>query len=332
MGVGNGEKNTFTLKIRVGHAHAPDQLRSSNLAPDEVIRVVDHAHLVGFRIPNPEFYRIADLRRLHAANVPAVSWAVKPRPDALRSANMSAKPIMVVSDIHLGAVPPDTERSFRRFLGFVAGGASGLLINGDLFDFWFEYRTVVPRQHLRVLAALADVVESGVPVWFVGGNHDAWGGSFLRDEIGMTLLQGPCEMTLAGYCALIAHGDGVGPGDRGYKALRSFIRHPWTVRSFRTIHPDLGSRIAARASSTEHKVETADPGGESRAHHIQRWATERLGARPDLDLVLAGHAHVPVVLEVEPRRFYVNSGDWLKHFSYVALSPGETPALARWGS
>ncbi|MDQ3309358.1 MAG: UDP-2,3-diacylglucosamine diphosphatase [Gemmatimonadota bacterium] len=243
---------------------------------------------------------------------------------------MSVKPIMVVSDIHLGAVPAETERRFRHFLGFVRGAASGLLINGDLFDFWFEYRTVVPRQHLRVLAALADVVESGLPVWFVGGNHDAWGGSFLQDEIGMKVLQDRCEMTLAGYRALIAHGDGVGTGDLGYKALRRFIRHPWTVRSFRAIHPDLGSRIAARASSTEHKVAVADPGGESRAQHIQRWAVEQMADRPDLDLILAGHAHIPVVLEVEPNRFYVNSGDWLRHFSYVALTPGKAPTLARW--
>src|SRR4028118_579595 len=103
---------------------------------------------------------------------------------------MESKPVYVVSDIHLGAVPAATERAFRRFLDHVAEDASELLINGDLFDFWFEYRSVILREHYRVLAKLADVVEAGVPVSFVGGNHDAWAGSFLRDEVGVTLLDG----------------------------------------------------------------------------------------------------------------------------------------------
>lgn len=245
---------------------------------------------------------------------------------------MNVKPVLVVSDIHLGAVPRDTERRFRRFVEFAAGAASGLLINGDLFDFWFEYRTVVPRQHLRVLAALAGLVESGVPVWFMGGNHDAWGGSVLQDEIGMKLLQDPCEMTLAGRRTLIAHGDGVGSGDLGYRALRGFIRHPLTVRAFRALHPDLGSRIAAMASSTEHKSDTADPGSEGRARFVESWAVQTLQENPQLELVLAGHAHVPTVLEFEPNRFYVNSGDWLRHFSYVTLVPNAAPELLRWES
>lgn len=244
---------------------------------------------------------------------------------------MNEKPVLVVSDLHLGAVPTATERSFRRFLQFTGGAASGLLINGDLFDFWFEYRTVVPGRHLRVLAALADLTESGIPVWFVGGNHDAWGGSFLEREIGMQLLDGPCEIALAGRRALIAHGDGVGAGDWGYRALRGLIRHPWAVRAFRSIHPDLGSRIAARASTTQEKVASDDPAGVGRARFLEAWATEQIRANPSLDLVLAGHSHVPIVLEVEPDRFYVNSGDWLKHFTYVVLSAGEPPALERWG-
>ena len=243
---------------------------------------------------------------------------------------MEKKPVFVVSDVHLGAVPAETERQFRAFLQRVQISASGLLINGDLFDFWFEYRTVIPGQHVRVLAALADVVEAGVPVWFVGGNHDAWGNSFLSREIGLRLLEGPLDMDLAGRRALVAHGDGVGAGDLKYRALRSVIRHPFTTRAFRSLHPDLGSRIAGRASTTHAKAEGEDPREKGRARHIEQWAVEQLRARREIDLVLAGHAHTPTLVEVEPGRFYVNSGDWIRHFTYVVLAESTPPQMRRW--
>jgi UDP-2,3-diacylglucosamine hydrolase len=228
------------------------------------------------------------------------------------------KPFLIVSDTHLGAVPDETERRFRAFLDHAGSDASGLLINGDLFDFWFEYRSVVPRRHYRVVAALRDVIEGGIPIWFVAGNHDAWGGSFLRDEVGLTLLEGPVEMELMGRRALIAHGDGVGTGDLRYRALKRFIRHPVTVGAFRALHPDLGARIAERVSSTDQKKADA-PDSRSRADFIRDWGTEQLRRRPELDMVLAGHAHIPEVLEVEDGRHFVNSGDWIHHYSYISI-------------
>lgn len=122
------------------------------------------------------------------------------------------KPFIVVSDTHLGAVPPATERRFREFLDYAASEASGLLINGDLFEFGIAYRSVVLREHVRVLAKLADVVESGLPVYFVPGNHDylEWYGNILRDDVGLTLLPDPVVMEIAGRRALITHGDTVG--------------------------------------------------------------------------------------------------------------------------
>lgn len=244
---------------------------------------------------------------------------------------METKPVYVVSDIHLGAVPEETERAFRRFLDHVAAEASFLLINGDLFDFWFEYRHVILAEHYRVLARLRDVVEAGVRVAFVGGNHDAWAGSFLRETVGIELYEGPVEMTLGGRRTLVAHGDGVGRGDLKYRALKKMIRNPVTVGAFRVLHPDLGRRIALMASSTEHKAGTDDPSSRSRAAFIKAWALETMRADPGLDLVLAGHAHVSGVVEVEPGRWYVNSGDWLKSFEYVVLPPGRgAPELRQW--
>jgi len=246
---------------------------------------------------------------------------------------MESKPVYVVSDIHLGAVPARTERAFRCFLDRVAEDASFLLINGDLFDFWFEYRHVILAEHYRVLAKLKDVVEAGVRVAFVGGNHDAWAGPFLRDEVGIALHEGPLEMTLGGRRTLVAHGDGVGRGDLKYRALKRMIRNPLTVGAFRTLHPDLGRRIALLASSTEHKADTGDAAARGRAAFIQAWALERMREDPGIQLVLTGHAHLASMLEVEPGRFYVNSGDWLTTYDYVVLPPGGgAPELRQWAA
>jgi UDP-2,3-diacylglucosamine hydrolase len=244
---------------------------------------------------------------------------------------MESKPVYVVSDIHLGAVPEATERAFRRFLDHVAANASFLLINGDLFDFWFEYRHVILAEHYRVLAKLRDVVEAGVRIAFVGGNHDAWAGPFLRDTVGIELLDGPVEMRLGGRRTLVAHGDGVGRGDLKYRALKKAIRNPLTVGAFRALHPDLGRRIAQMASTTEHKADTGDAAARGRAAFIQAWALEQMRADPGIDLILAGHAHVGGMVEVEPGRYYVNSGDWLTTYDYVVLpAGGGAPELRLW--
>lgn len=249
--------------------------------------------------------------------------------DPREARDSAAKPAVVVSDVHLGAVPASTERAFRRFLDRVAERASELLINGDLFDFWFEYRHVILREHFRVVAKLAEVVEAGVDVSFVGGNHDAWAGSFLRDDVGVRLLDGPVVTTVGGRRALVAHGDGVGRGDYRYRALRRTIRHPVAVGAFRRLHPDLGRRIANLASTTEHKAGGDDAHAGGRAAFIRGWAEERMEEDPSLELVLAGHAHVAEVVEVGPGRFYVNTGDWIRGSDYLVLPPGGGPPEPR---
>jgi UDP-2,3-diacylglucosamine hydrolase len=245
-------------------------------------------------------------------------------------APMSDQPLYVISDIHLGGVPSATERAFRAFLRHVGDNASELLINGDLFDFWFEYRSVILSQHFRVLGALADLRDAGIPVYFVGGNHDAWGGSFLRDELGIEVLAERAELELAGRRALVVHGDGLGEGDLGYRVLKRVIRHPLSVRAFRLLHPDLGTRIATRVSTTESKHGTPHLADWSRAEQVEKWARAELGRRPDLDLILAGHTHTPAIREVESGRYYINTGDWINHFSYLVLTPNEPPELRTW--
>jgi UDP-2,3-diacylglucosamine hydrolase len=243
---------------------------------------------------------------------------------------MSELPVYVVSDIHLGAVPQSTEKAFRLFLERLPGSASELLINGDLFDFWFEYRTVIHARHYRVLASLAEVADAGVRIRFLGGNHDAWGGSFLRDEIGIEILDEKAEVELAGRATLVVHGDGVGAGDLGYRLLKRFIRNPFVVGAFRHLHPDWGSRLAALVSTTEGKAGHAHGPNTARAELLRQWARAELTRRPELDLILAGHTHTPTVEEIQPGKYYVNTGDWINHFTYLVLARDEAPRLEVW--
>ena len=235
-----------------------------------------------------------------------------------------------MSDVHLGAVPEETEAAFRRWLRHAAESASRLVINGDLFDFWFEYRRVVPGEHVRVLALLADVAEAGVPVMLIGGNHDWWGGDFMRRRLGVDFRREPVRLSHAGKSILVAHGDGVGRGDLGYRALKLALRSRASQWAFRWLHPDLGAWVADRVSSTRAEAERPSGRGPRRVAQLTQWAREALARDRSLDIVALGHVHQPLVVEVEPGRHYVNSGDWVRHRTYVEIVETGEPRLHEW--
>lgn len=235
----------------------------------------------------------------------------------------------IASDVHLGAVPDRTEHAFVAFLRHVGEHGTALLLNGDLFDFWFEYGTVIPGRHFRVLGALADLVDAGIPVTMVGGNHDAWGGRFLREEVGIAFYDGVLRMDLAGRPALVAHGDGLGRGDLGYRVLKRVLRSRAAILAFRALHPELGVRLAKAVSRTEGRGE-GEAAARGRARFLEAWATEQLEADPSLAFVVCGHAHIPAVREVAPGRFYLNAGDWIHHETYITIDAEGTPELHRW--
>ncbi len=239
------------------------------------------------------------------------------------------KPVFITSDVHLGAVPESTERRFIRFVEHVGAEGSRLILPGDLFDFWFEYGNVIPGEHFRVLAALADLVDAGVPVTVTGGNHDAWGGRFLEEHVGVSFHAGHVRTEIVGRPALLAHGDGLGKGDLKYRALKRLLRSRLTIGAFRALHPELGLRLAGKVSTTEAKGDS-DPGKVGRAAFIEEWAREQLAAESGLAYVVCGHAHLPAVIEVSEGQFYLNAGDWLSHFSYITVSPDGTPSLRTW--
>lgn len=249
---------------------------------------------------------------------------------------MPSKPVFLVSDIHLGAVPGATEAAFRRWLLHVKASASRLIVNGDLFDFWFEYDRVVPGEHVRVLALLAELVDSGVPVLVMGGNHDWWGGAFMRERLGVEFHQRPTRLRLMGKTVYLAHGDGLGKGDLGYRLLRLVLRGRVTRWMFKWLHPDVGAWVADRVSQTRAEGAAAPAGSASARQHARRtrflaaWAAAKLEEEPELDMVALGHCHAPVVEERSPGRFYVNSGDWVVHRSYVTIDQAGVPELHDW--
>lgn len=250
----------------------------------------------------------------------------------------TGKPFLVVSDLHLGAATAQRERHFRQFLGYAAEHASGLLINGDLFDVWLASRHFVVRHHVRVLAALADAIDAGLPVYIVGGNHDALelGGHALED-LGAILLTDPAHVQLGAWRALVIHGDGVSRvGDpypryvKRHAVLRS-ASFRWAAQ--RVLHLDSIYEQIIRASATTRVVKRRLRGGKAPptpdAAPIAAWATAALRAEPTTDIVLAGHSHVPAVIDAGEGRFYVNSGDWLSQMSVVSL-PSDRSAPLLW--
>jgi UDP-2,3-diacylglucosamine hydrolase len=233
-------------------------------------------------------------------------------------------PTYVISDIHLGHASDATERLLLSFLRALPGRAASLLINGDLFEFWFEWKTVVPRAGVRVLAALMDLRDAGVPVTMLAGNHDCWGGDVLRDA-GVDFQFGPWTGSLGGWRARVEHGDGLrSTEDRGYRALRRVLRNPVAIRAFRALHPDLASRLAMGSSHASRNYQPRDQGRGLRAV-----AEAILMADPSLELLVYGHSHVAALERMPSGNVYANAGSWLDAPTFLAITP-ERIALRQW--
>ncbi|HEX5178352.1 MAG TPA: UDP-2,3-diacylglucosamine diphosphatase [Gemmatimonadaceae bacterium] len=233
-------------------------------------------------------------------------------------------PCYVFSDAHLGAASAERERGLVSFLRSRIGQPGSLVVNGDLFDFWFEWRRVEPRGHFRTLAALADLRDAGTRVLYVGGNHDCWGGDLLTKDVGVDFHLGPWSGPLGGWRALVEHGDGLREReDRAYRRLRTVLRNRWAIRAFRWIHPDWSVGIAAGSSDVS-RLRAAGDGGKG----LDAIAMRHLTLRHDLDLVIFGHSHVPALRGVRDG-VYANPGAWMDEQTFLVVRP-ERVELRRW--
>ena len=241
---------------------------------------------------------------------------------------MLPSPCYAFSDTHLGAATSDVAAHVIAFLRHLRGRAGSVLINGDLFEFWFEWRSVIPRHSFRVLAALADLVADGTPVLWIAGNHDCWGGEILREDVGVTYHVGPWRGAIAGWSTLVEHGDGLREReDRKYRGLRSVLRHPASVWAFRhLLHPDWGSRLAMRTSHASRTHQARDGGA-----GLRSVALSALGAEPTLDLVIYGHSHVATIERAPGGGVYANAGSWLARPTFLRIDDRRA-ALMLWAA
>jgi UDP-2,3-diacylglucosamine hydrolase len=228
--------------------------------------------------------------------------------------------VIVVADAHLGQVPPAIASAFHSFLEAVPDLGDALLIDGDLFDFWFEYGAVIPRRHFATVAKLEALRARGIPITFVGGNHDRWGGDFFVKDLGIAFFGGEAEVDVAGRRAFVAHGDGLTEQHWSAKLMHRVTRHAVTIRLFRALHPDAGFWIAHKLSGTL-ADNTRDRAVLDRAARAQgEYARDLLTRRPDLGLVILAHTHRPALERLTDGRTYLNPGAFLDGGSYAVVT------------
>jgi UDP-2,3-diacylglucosamine hydrolase len=234
--------------------------------------------------------------------------------------------LVVVSDAHLGATPPSVEERFLAFLDAVPDLGDCLLINGDLFDFWFTYSRVIPRRGFRIAAALARLA-ARLPVLMVGGNHDRWGGDFWERETGVRFDPRRLDLQVGLRRFAAIHGDGLTEPRFRASLLHRLINHPITAGVYRTLHPEIGLRVVEWLSPHlgDHTPDEAilrDAAVRQRA-----WAAQLLTAEPELAGVVMGHTHFPEITEITPGKQYVNPGAWFEGYRYALVT--ETVAELR---
>ncbi|MBO4234639.1 UDP-2,3-diacylglucosamine hydrolase [Riemerella anatipestifer] len=231
------------------------------------------------------------------------------------------KKIYFASDQHFGAPTPEAsklrEQKFVQWLEDIRHDAQVLFLMGDLFDFWHEWQFVVPKGFVRVLGKLAELKDQGIDLYFFVGNHDLWMKDYFEKELGIPVFFEKRYATINGKRFLLAHGDGLGPGDKGYKRMKKVFTNPLAQWLFKWLHPDISMRLALYLSQKNKMIsgeEDKEFLGEDREFLI-RYSKEKLKAE-HIDYFVFGHRHLPMILEVGAGASYVNLGDWISYYSY----------------
>ena len=246
----------------------------------------------------------------------------------------TGKKVYFLSDFHLGA-PNDTESRKRedrlvRFLQDARKDAGVIFIVGDIFDFWFEYKTVVPKGFVRILGTLAQMADEGIQLHIFTGNHDLWMQDYLSKELNAKLYFEPQQFTIQNKQFLIGHGDGLGPGDEGYKRLKKIFTNPICQWLFRWLHPDAGIQLANYFSrKSRAKTGNADELflGEDKEWLIL-YAKEQAKTMA-VDYFIFGHRHYAIDLRLNDKSRYINLGDWIRLNTY-AVFDGKDVQLLTW--
>ena len=247
----------------------------------------------------------------------------------------SRNAIYFISDAHLGSGndSPQRERCLCALLDSIKHDAATLVLLGDMFDFWFTYKHVVPKGHIRLLGKLAELADAGVKIHYFIGNHDMWLFEYLSQEIGAEMHADPEIMTLNGERFLIGHGDGLGGSDPSYNRLRRMFRNRLCQRLFSHVSPSITFPIARRWSDSnklKHQRENLDHYLGEEKEGIIIYIKERL-VTESVTYCVFGHRHTPLdmTLQLSAERSvqYVNTGDWLYHKTYARYADGKLSLL-----
>jgi len=239
---------------------------------------------------------------------------------------MKNKPdkIYFASDFHLGA--PNHAISFKReeiivnWLNQVSTDATEIILLGDIFDFWFEYKTVIPKGFSRLLGTLASISDKGIKLHIFTGNHDLWMKDYLSKELNAIIYKKPVKMDFGNKKFYLAHGDGLGPGDYGYKFINQIFKSHSCQWLFRWLHPDIGISFANFCSKLSRSTVSkyADTFlGENEWLVIH--SRKILSDDNDIDYLIYGHRHYPIVYDLNEKSKYINLGDMITHFSYAVF-------------
>ncbi|MEO6583595.1 MAG: UDP-2,3-diacylglucosamine diphosphatase [Ferruginibacter sp.] len=239
--------------------------------------------------------------------------------------------IYFLSDFHLGAPTAEVsllrEKKIIAFLDEIKKDATQIFLLGDLFDFWFEYRRVVPRGYVRILGKLAELTDAGIIIHFFVGNHDMWMNDYFQKELNIAVYHAPQTFVLGNKKFLIGHGDGLGPKDHKYKMMKKVFRSPVSKKLFAMLPPAWGIGLADYFSKKSRaKTGNSDEAflGEDKEWLIL-YSKEKL-QQEHFDYFIFGHRHLPIDFKLNDTSSYINLGDWITYFSY-AVFDGETLEL-----
>lgn len=234
----------------------------------------------------------------------------------------TGKKIYFASDNHLGAPTPEAsrprEKKFVAWLDHIKKDAAAIFILGDLFDFWFEYKTVVPKGFTRTLGKLAELSDAGIPIHYFVGNHDLWMNGYFEEELGIPVYHKPKEFVFNNKTFFIGHGDGLGPGDKGYKRLKKVLTSSVFKWLFKWGHPDIGMQVA-HYLSVKNKMISGDDDtiflGEENEWLVQ-YCKRKLETK-HRDFFVFGHRHLPLDIHLNNKTSqYINLGDWITYYTY----------------
>ncbi len=235
--------------------------------------------------------------------------------------------IYFASDFHLGADASTDSRTREKWilnwLDSIVADAEAIYLLGDVFDFWFEYKKVVPKGYVRLLGKLASIRDNGTPVYLFTGNHDMWIFNYFEQELGIPTYRKPQVLTLQNKKCMIGHGDGLGPGDYGYKILKKVFANPICQWLFERIHPNLGIGIAEFWSGkSRYANANLDVYTKKEAEWLYQYCESMLNINP-CDYYIFGHRHIPLDLTLSNGKSrYVNTGEWMYARSYATLENG----------